>query len=768
MTRIRRGRLLAGCLLAAACLITYPWLPRVAQTVVNTGFGMAAVAAILLGIRRYRPECPAVWRLFAAGVAASALGDLVYDLICYATGGPPLVSVADLFYLAMYPLLLAGAWAGARRLLNRAAWLDAAIVAMGCALIVWATALHPQLVGAGPLTAATVLTATYPALDICLLGAVVGMLLVPARTCAYLLVVASLGLLLVADTIYAELSAHSSYEPGAVLDLVWLCSYLLWVPAALHPSMRLLGQPAGGGRHRVSTVRLAVLIAAALTVPLSAALDPTGRLDWAWTCSVTALVLLITIRLTGLIRGQQTAALTDPLTGLPNRTSLQDQLRAAMDALDPARGGLAVLCCSLDDFKLVKDTLGRPVGDELLVAVAQRLRALPRPGDMVARLGGDEFAILAHDVTAAAAHALAAGLIAGCAPPFERPERGHDGGHDGGHGSEVTLSLSVGLAHHRDGAVTPLELIQNADAALSEGKRRGRAQIQPFTRAIRTRAQSRLDLEAALRAALRAGELELHYQPQIDLRTGVITGMEALARWNRPGHGPVPPSQFIPTAEATGLIVPLGAWVITTAARQIASWDAELGRPAPPVAVNVSPRQLAASDLTDLLATAAGDAGIHPSRLVVEITESALDTDEESLLRALSRLKRLGVDIALDDFGTGYSSLSHLRLLPIDELKIDRSFVQEVTTSHRDRDLISAIVQMGRALRLRTLAEGVETAEQAAALRSLGCHIGQGFLYAAPEPAASMLTYLRTQLEQRQFALIRMGADIPAPRPGSG
>ena len=432
MAGIRRGRLLAGCLLAAACLVAYPWLPRVAQTVVNTGFGTTAVVAILLGVRRYRPERRAVWWLFAAGVAASALGDLVYDLICYASGEPPLVSVADLFYLAMYPLLLAGAWAGARRLLNRAAWLDAAIVAMGCALIVWATALHPQLVDAGPLTAATVLSATYPALDVCLLGAVVGMLLVPARTLAYLLVVASLGLLLVADTAYAELSAHASYQPGDVLDLVWLGSYLLWVPAALHPSMRLLGRSGRVDSHRFSTVRLAVLIAAALTVPLSAALDPTGRLDWAWTCSVTALVLLITARLTGLMRGQQTAALTDPLTGLPNRTALQDRLGAAMRALDPARGGLAVLCCSLDDFKLVNDTLGRPVGDELLVAVAHRLRALPRPADMVARLGGDEFAILAHDVTAAAAHALAVRVVAGCAAPFERPERAQTAGMTAG------------------------------------------------------------------------------------------------------------------------------------------------------------------------------------------------------------------------------------------------------------------------------------------------------------------------------------------------
>jgi EAL domain-containing protein (putative c-di-GMP-specific phosphodiesterase class I) len=324
------------------------------------------------------------------------------------------------------------------------------------------------------------------------------------------------------------------------------------------------------------------------------------------------------------------------------------------------------------------------------------------------------------------------------------------------------------LAHTADGTVAPLELVQDADAALSEGKGRGRSQIQPFTGAIRARAHSRLDLEAALRTALHAGELELHYQPQVDLRTGVVTGMEALARWNRPGHGPVPPSRFIPAAEATGLIVPLGAWVIATAARQIACWDAELGRPAPPVAVNVSPRQLAASDLTDLLATAASEAGIHPGRLVVEITESALDTDEDSLLRALGRLKRLGVDIALDDFGTGYSSLSHLRLLPIDELKIDQSFVRGVTTSNRDRDLISAIVQMGRALRLRTLAEGVETAGQAATLHSLGCHIGQGFLYAAPAPAASMLAYLRGQQERREFAVTRMGADIPAPRSESG
>ena len=753
MARIRRERLVLGGLLALVSLVAYAWLPRVAQSVVNTGFGVAAVAAILVGIRRYRPERRAAWWLFAAGVAAWVAGDVIYDLIGFATGEPPSVSAADVFYLAMYPLLLAGAWVGARPVLERAAWLDAAIVAAGCGLVVWATALHPQLVVAGPLTPATALTAAYPALDVFLLAAVVGLLLVPARTTSQLLVVASLGLLLIADTACAELAAHGGYQPGAVLDLIWLGSYLLWVPAALHPSMRFLGQPDQADSQRVSTLRLAVLIAAGLTVPMSAALDPTGRLDWAWICSVTGLVLLITARLTGLIRGQQAAALTDPLTGLPNRAALQDRLGEAVDTLDPARGGLAVLCCSLDDFKLVHDTLGRPAGDRLLVAVGDRLRSLTRPADLVARLDGHEFAVLAGDLTAAAANTLAARLTAGCAAPFERPDSG-----------EVTLSLSVGLAHTADGTAAPLELVQDADAALSEGKGRGRSQIQPFTGAIRARAHSRLDLEAALRTALRAGELELHYQPQVDLRTGVVTGLEALARWNRPGHGPVPPSRFIPAAETTGLIVPLGGWVIATAARQVACWDAELGRPAPPVAVNVSPRQLARPGLAEVFAAAAADAGIQPGRLVVEITESALDTDEDTLMRVLSRLKRLGVEIALDDFGTGYSSLSHLRLLPIDELKIDRSFVRGVASSDRDRDLITAIVQMGRALRLRTLAEGVETADQAAVLHRLGCHIGQGFLYAAPAPAPSTLAYLRARQERRHLALVRRGDDIPEAR----
>ena len=753
MRRTWRGPLVLACLVAVGAVVAYPWLPRPGQTVVNTGVGLAAVAAILVGVRRYRPVRRVAWLLFAAGLLAWVLGDLIYDLIGYAAGQAPPVSVADLFYLAMYPLLIGGALAAGRPWADRAAGLDAAIVAGGCWLLIWETALKPQLIGAGPLTAGTLLAAAYPALDVVLLGAVVGLLLVPARTATHALVAAGLGLLLVADTVYAELAAHGSYHPGATLDLVWLASYLLWIPAALHPSMRTLGLPTPAGGPRVSRLRLAVLAGAALTIPLCAALDDGAGVDGWRIGAGTLLVLLIMARLVMLVRRHETAALADPLTGLPNRAALLDTLHAAVRTLDPARGGLAVLYCDLDDFTLVNDTLGAVAGDRLLRAVGARLRDLVRPADLVARFGGDEFVVVGRDVTAAEAETLAARLTAGCGAPIRLADAG-----------EVTVGLSIGLVHCGDPRAQPVELVQNADAALHEGKSRGRARIQPFTGDIRARAHSRLDLERALRAALRNDELHLHYQPQVDLRTGAVTGLEALARWTRPGHGPVPPARFIPAAEAAGLVVPLGGWVIAEAARQIARWDAELDRPAPPVAVNVSPRLFAATDVADLFAAAAADADIEPGRLAVEITEGALEADRDDVLRALTRLKRLGVDIAIDDFGTGYSSLSHLRLLPIDDLKIDQSFVRGVATSRRDRDLVTAIVQMARALELRTIAEGVETADQAAALLALGCGIGQGFLFATPAPAPAVLAYLRTRQRHTRLALVDSTTGIPAPR----
>ena len=746
----------AAAALAVPAIGAYPWLPRPAQTVVNTGVGLAAVAAIIVGLRVYRPARPAAWVLFAAGVSASVLGDLAFDLVTYASGQLPEVSVADVFYLAMYPLLLAGAWVAARPRPDRACALDAAIVAGGCGLLVWETVLEPQLVGAGPISAATVLAVTYPMLDVVLVGAVVGLLLVPARSAAHLLVATSLGLLLLADTGYAELAVHGSYAAGSPLDLVYIASYLVWLAAALHPSMRTLGVPREAEGSRVSGLRLAVLTGAALTVPLSAAFDGAGWLDWWRIGAGTVLVLLVMARLILLVRREETRALIDPLTGLANRRALIEALRAAVDGLDPHRGGLAVLCCDVDDFKLVNDTFGRRVGDRLLVAVAERLRRHVRPSDLVARLGGNEFAVLSRDLTAAATGAAAARLTAACDDPFRLDAEVGD----------VPVSLSVGWVHAADRAAAPAELVEDADAALHEGKTRGRGRIEPFSPAIRDRAQHRLDLEAALRAALRDGELALHYQPQVELRTGAVIGFEALARWTRPGHGPVSPARFIPAAETTGLIVPLGGWVIAEAARQIARWDAELGRAAPPVAVNVSPHQLIGVDVADVLARAAAEAGIHPGRLTVEITEGALAGDRDLVLGALTRLKHLGVALAIDDFGTGYSSLSHLRLLPVDHLKIDQGFVRGAARSERDRDLLTAIVHMARALHLRTIGEGVESAEQAAALHAIGCHAAQGFLFGAPVPAPAALAALRARPGRAYLALVPTETTIPAPRFG--
>jgi len=411
----------------------------------------------------------------------------------------------------------------------------------------------------------------------------------------------------------------------------------------------------------------------------------------------------------------------DPLTGLPNRVLVRLRLEHAIEQARRKGHGLAVLFIDLDRFKDVNDSFGHPVGDELLVMIAARLKGRVRGEDTLARLGGDEFLMVMEAVHAPdEAAVVARALIQLLEEPFAL-----SGGH------EVYVGLSVGISCYPEDAQTATELVQHADAALYSAKAEGRSTYRFFTAELSRAAQQRVELETRMRRALDRGEFELHYQPQVCLGTGRIVGCEALLRWRDPERGLVLPGEFIPVAEENGLIVPLGEWVLRHACEQARRWDGQ-GRPPLTIAVNLSGRQLWQTDLPGRLAEIIRESGLPPERLELELTESTLMGHEVMAGERLRALKELGVTLAIDDFGTGYSSLAYLKRFPIDVLKIDREFVRDVPHDAGDMEIAAAIVAMARTLRMRVVAEGVETSEQIDFLRTQSCDLCQGFYFSPP------------------------------------
>jgi diguanylate cyclase (GGDEF)-like protein len=426
-------------------------------------------------------------------------------------------------------------------------------------------------------------------------------------------------------------------------------------------------------------------------------------------------------------------SLHDALTGLPNRTLFADRVVHALERA-PRGSSVAVLCLDLDDFTTVNDSLGHAAGDLVLDQVAARLLELARPADTVARFGGDEFALLLEDVPGAeAACELADRILAALAPALLVG------------GTEVTVRPSIGiaLAHRRERSAD--ELVRDADAAMHSCKRAARGGYRMFEPEMHAQVVERLQLRAELRRAVELEQFELHYQPLVRLDSGTVDGLEALCRWRHPTRGLVPPDQFIPLAEETGLIVPIGRWVLREACRQTLSLPA--GAPPMHVAVNLSVAQLRDAGIVEDVRRALADSGLAPGRLVLEITESTMVADTELAAARLGALRELGVRIALDDFGTGYSSLGQLDRLPIDVLKMDRSFVRS-ENGLAASSVVAAIVALGRALGLEVVAEGIEEHAQLAALRALGCTLGQGYLFARPltiEATAAWLRELRAR-----------------------
>jgi len=418
-------------------------------------------------------------------------------------------------------------------------------------------------------------------------------------------------------------------------------------------------------------------------------------------------------------------ALHDALTGLPNRVLLFDRLGQALSRAQRGGTPVAVLFCDIDRFKLVNDSLGHGAGDQLLIGVARRLVEILRGGDTAARFGGDEFVVLCEDVGGERqAIAVAQRIALALEAPFLLD------------GHQVFARISTGIAVAEGGAAAPEALIRNADVAMSRVKERGTGGYEVFDDDMRARAVRRLDVENALHRAVARGEFTLLYQPQVRLATGEMTGVEALVRWEHPERGLVVPADFIPLAEETGLVLQIGAWVLNAACRQAAEWAARPGGPPLTMSVNLSARQCA-PDVVATMAEVLGRTGVDPGLVRLELTETAVMEDAESSAAALELLKALGVQLAIDDFGTGYSSLRALRRFPVDELKIDASFVSGMQHDEQEGAIVAAVVGLARALGLRTVAEGVEHPEQVRRLRELGCDLAQGFHFAPAQPASA-------------------------------
>ena len=418
-------------------------------------------------------------------------------------------------------------------------------------------------------------------------------------------------------------------------------------------------------------------------------------------------------------------AFHDPLTSLANRPLFNDRVEHALNVRRPNGRGIAILLLDLDRFKTINDSLGHGTGDELLVAVGDRIVRCLGPGDTAARLGGDEFVILLENVAELnEATGLATRIIEALSAPFELS------------GREVSIRASVGIVLHRSGAITADDLVRNADAAMYAAKSSGTGTWRVFEAAMHHAAVERLELEAQLRGAIDRDELVVHYQPIVALADDELVGFEALVRWQHPDRGLVPPMEFVPIAEDTGFIIPLGTWVLDRACASASCWPARANGEPLQISVNLSARQLFDAHLVDTVRSIVTRHGLEAGQLTLEITESVLMEDTDLAVLQLNALKQLGVQIAIDDFGTGYSSLSYLRSFPVDVLKIDKSFTDSVAIDVEGAGFVQAILRLAQVLRVTTVAEGIEHEAQAVRLRELGCDLAQGFYFGRPAAEA--------------------------------
>lgn len=698
----------------------------------------SSVVAVFEGLRRHQPGWSPVWRRFLLGFGFYVVASLLW-LMLEPSG------LEQLLPLAVHTLGFAFLFAGLVRLVrlrtpggDRAGMIDALIVTVAAGVAGWMLALQPIATDVTVPAIERFVAVSYPLMDLAMLPVMVRLLTGGGRqTVALQAVIAALTLAIGANFVYAYLAWRG--DPLDWLALVYPLGFALTASAALHPSVAALDSPRdlhdGPEEPQIpprplTRRRFAALVAVSLAVPVLA-LEEWLRGEPAHVAVVSVgtivVFVLVAIRLWGLVRDVEALTVRqgerrlrrelahqakhDPVTGLPSRAVFLDRVRDA--ARDESCA--AVLLVDIDDFKTFNDSFGHAAGDEVLRRVAERLLQAVRAHDLAARLGSDEFALLLRVEHAREADAVAERIRTGLQAPVEVDQR------------RVVVRASIGVAVGEAGSM-PEDLLRHADAALNAARARGKGELQRYDPRLLHHETRRRTLTAALRRAIE-GELWLAYQPIVDLEHGDIVGAEALLRWHHPQLGPVGPFEFIPLAEETGLIVPIGAWVLRTACAEASRWHdraAARGRPWT-LTINLSVVQLREPGLVEDVRAALEQTGLPPHGLTLEVTESVLAGDDTA--QCLADLRRLGVGIAVDDFGTGYSSLRYLQRFPLDVLKIDRGFVEAL---EHDQTLARVIIGLANALQLRTIAEGIETRQQAELLRGLACDLGQGYLFARP------------------------------------
>ncbi|MFL6207214.1 MAG: putative bifunctional diguanylate cyclase/phosphodiesterase [Acidimicrobiales bacterium] len=710
----------------------------VVNDVIQTIIPLIVAAALASAGRASTGRQRTSWFLFAGAALSWGIGQAIwtwYEVV--QDQEVPYPSLADLGYLGAVPLLLAGVLLFPSRSLRTVgrvrAVIDGLMTLFTIAFVSYGTFLGVVYMTSEGDALDRVLAVIYPASDVVVVAVVLAVL---ARRVDRLggplpLIATGVVSLAIADSAFAYMTAKGTYGDDPVTDIGWPLGFALLALASSMPGEAT----AEAGTRRLTSSLLGVSLPYLPLIPGIAVfvskafsgetMDP----FLAATSSAAAVMLVLRQVLTMLENRELTGSLEmtvaelreregqlqfqafhDPLTLLANRALFRDRLDHALEQRreDP----VSVLFVDLDDFKTVNDSLGHDVGDHLLVSVAERLRACVRVGDTVARIGGDEFAILVEgDTTGTEGPVIAQRVLAGLAVPFSVA------------GRDLRVSASLGLASGRYD--TGEDVLRDADLAMYAAKANGKARVELFEHAMRTSAVDRLELVADVHAAVDAGEMRVHLQPVVDLRTLEVEGHEALVRWEHPQRGLLAPAAFMALAEETGAIVPMGWWVLEQACEKAMAW------PHGHVGVNMAARQLLDPGAVTTVASILARTGIEPSRVVLEITESVF-LDTEAIGHRLHQLRALGVRLAIDDFGTGYSSLSYLTRLPVDIVKIDRSFIDRLGGPPGDEVLVRAVVQLARSLGLRSVGEGVETPAQLERLQSFGCDAAQGYLFGAP------------------------------------
>jgi diguanylate cyclase (GGDEF)-like protein len=694
-----------------------------AMTLLAAGAAITVVLRVALVASQRR-----VWLPLAIGLTSYAIGTALWNLSIQHMADPPFPSVADPLWLALYPLGYATLVLSVRAQTGRlsaSVWLDGLIGTLSVAAIGAALLLGAILGDATGSVAAVATNLAYPLGDLLLAAAVVGgFVLTGGRVNrAWVLLAAGYVAFLAADVLYLKATVEADYVTESVENLLWSAGVVLLARAAWAP---VPGPVSGRARLAAPVPSMFAVAAVALLV-----YDHFARIDGVSLTLAVTTVLAAMIRLMHTVREEsrlwdtRRLARTDELTGLPNRRALADALDQALESDDIEAVGLLVI--DLNGFKELNDTLGHEAGDQVLRAVGLRLREALRPGDVLVRLGGDEFAVVLDDCgSSAGAEVVATRLL--CALEGAFPVLG----------ISVQIGASVGVACHPEHGRTAGELLKRADVAMYRAKA-ARTGVERYDGSQDERSAERLALAGQLGSAIASGEIVPYYQPQVDPRSGHTIGVEALARWVHPAHGVLGPGQFLPAVEQSNLSRLLTLSILEQAVAHCAQWR-EDGLDFP-VAVNLSAANLVDDAFDADVAEILERHGVPADRLTLEITENIFLSDPERALTLLRRLKAMGVRLSLDDFGTRQSSLSHLDRLPVDELKIDRSFVAELTSDPRTAVIVASTVDLAQRLGLHAVAEGIEDVATWSALSAMGCPAIQGYLIARPMPYAEFAAW---------------------------